>query len=202
MREVKKVKTALRAVERWEEYLFRRAVGINFIVWAALFAGAGIITLKLGPMVFTWLVVVVAGLFATVYLFASAGLTIAQKKPLAPTVVRRRDILMAMMGSLAVLVLLFSAAYFGGYLGYPVALLLFLGIVGVVTYYTGRRYPEQLIFGIVLVATSPLIYVLGTGDVAYMSALALIALTAGAGGVYSLLAARRALIEKKQPRAR
>jgi hypothetical protein len=147
-------------------------------------------------MVFTWLVVTVAGLFATVYLFASAGLTMAQKKPLATKVVRRRDILMVMMGSLVVLALLFSAAYFGGYLGYPVALPLFLGIVGVITYYTGRRYPEQLIFGIVLVAASPLIYVLGTCDVAYMSTLVLIALTAGAGGVYSLPAAQRALIEK------
>jgi len=203
MKEVKKVKTALRAVERWEEYLFRRALGMNAIVWITLFACAGLITLKVGPIFFLWLAVAVVCLCVTGYFFGSAGLAIARKKPKAFKIprLRRKDILIGMMAGLVVPLLTFGAAYFGGYLKYPVALPLFLGMVSVITYYTGKGYPEQLVGGTVLLVASPLIYALGTNDVTYASALALIALVGGAAGSYSLLTAPRVLKEK-QPKGR
>ena len=49
MKEVKKVSVALRAVERWEEYLFRTALGVTFIVCAAMVAVAGFVSLKASP---------------------------------------------------------------------------------------------------------------------------------------------------------
>jgi ATP-dependent protease HslVU (ClpYQ) peptidase subunit len=66
------------------------------------------------------------------------------------------------------------------------------------TYGKREMTRTQLFVGIVLVLASLPIYAMGVGDIAYLSMLAAIVLACGAGGMYALLAAPRALIEEKQ----
>jgi hypothetical protein len=231
MKEVKKVSAALRAVERWEEYLFRRISGVVFIMWAVIVAIAGLVTLQsniiagtIGMDVsifraFTWFIAVIAGFSITMYSAVSTGMTVARLLP--KEVVRSlpkeespdleispKQILVTVAPALAlvvmILALMASVVYFGGFLGYPVAFPLCFGIVALLVYTlgSGKKYPEQGIAGGLLLVASPLIYALGTGGVAYMSAFAIIVVVHGVGGVYSLLAAPRVLIKKKWPRSR
>ncbi|MDI6884478.1 MAG: hypothetical protein QMD00_05100 [Hadesarchaea archaeon] len=202
---VKKVSAALRAVERWESYLFRRAVGATFIVCAILVAVAGFITLKAEPIAsaigmssgaligFTWLVaMVVIGVPIIVYLFTSAGRALERRKPAAA---RYRKEFMC------VLLMWFAVMSIAGFLGpqYPVTWLVSIGVANVLTYAIVRKaghtaYPEQLAVGTILLAASPFIFAMGTAETAYLSMLVVV-LAYGAGGVYSLLAAPKALIE-------
>jgi len=202
-RKMKRMKAMPQAVERLEEYSLRRTFGAISIVWAALFAVAGFITLKVEPIILTWLVAMAIGVIVMLYLSISAGLTLAQMKPLPPTMPSRKEIFGEAAVAVAAFALLFVAGYFGGYMRYPIALLLPFGAMITLTYFgTGKRYPERLVVAAVSIAASPPIYTLGVGDVAYAAALAVVVLASSAGGVYSLLAARRALVKKKRPRRR
>ena len=208
MKEIKKVSAALRAVERWEEYLFRRAVGATFIVCAVLIAVAGFITLKAefiasaigmssGALIgFTWLVtMVVIGTPIIVYLFTSAGRALERIEPAAAKYRR------AFVG---VFLMWFALMSIAGFLGgaYAVSWVVCIGIANILTYAISRKvgkkgYPEQFVVGAILLAASPFIFAMGTTETAYLSMLTVIVLAYGAGGVYSLLAAPRALIEKE-----
>lgn len=207
MKEVKKVSAALKAVERWDEYLLRRAVGINFIVWAAVIAVGGFITLKAGPIAnaigvskevliaFTWLVAVAIAVPIIAYFFASAGKALVQAK-----VTRRRGRLMGIVLGVVWFACILGARRGGDFIGHATAWPLYIGIANVLSYTitkaTGRGYTEPLVIGTPLLAMSPAIYILGTGDVASLVGLTAIVLAYCAGGLYSLVAAARALVKE------
>lgn len=214
MKEVKKVETALRAVELLEEYTFRRALGATFIVWAVIIAVAGFVGLKAetiaraievdsGALIgFTLLVALIAGASATVYLFVSAGRVIAWKKPTA--VPSKKRLVGATIG-LVWFVLTFAAGWVGAWIGYAITWPVCVGLANVLTYaltrVLGKGYIEWLIVGIILLVASPLILIAEPADLAYMIALAAIVLAYGIGGICSLLAAPGALIGKKGPQS-
>jgi hypothetical protein len=185
---------------------------------------AGAIGMGLGTFrAFTWFIAATAGFSVVMYSAASTVMTVAllpkesrdlpkesRDLPKEPRDLTTTDlappsrVLVAVAPALAlvavILVLVASVVYFGGFLGYPVAFPLCFGIVSLLVYMlgSGRKYPEQGIAGGLLLAASPLIYVLGTSGVAYMSAFAVIVIVNGFGGVYSLLAAARVLIKEKR----
>ena len=212
MKEVKKVETALRAVERLEEYFFRRALGATFIVWAVIIAVAGFVGLKAETMAraievssgaligFTLLVALIAGASATVYLFISAGRVVAWKKPMA--VPFKKRLVGATIG-LVWFVLTFAAGWVGAWSGYVITWPVCVGLANVLTYaltrVVGRGYVEWLIVGVVLLAASPLILIAEPADLASMIVLAATVLAYGIGGICSLLAAPGALIEGRKP---
>jgi hypothetical protein len=193
-------------------------------MWAVIVAIAGLVTLQsnliagtIGVDVgifraFTWFIAVIAGFFITMYSAVSTGITIARSLPKEESLdldeIRPKQILVIVASALAlvvvILALMASVVYFGGFLGYPVAFPLCFGIVALLVYTqgNGKKYPEQGIAGSLLLAASPLIYTLGTGGVAHMSAFAIIVVVYGVGGVYSLRVAPRVLIKKKWPRSR
>jgi hypothetical protein len=211
------VETALKAIGRWEEYLLRRTAGVISITWAVIVAIAGLVTLQsnliagaigmdLGTFrAFTWFIAATASFSVLMYFIVSMEMTVARSLPKEESLeIRPKQILITVAPALAlvvvILVLVASVVYFGGFLGYPVAFPLCFGIVTLLVYTlgSGRKYPEQGIAGGLLLAASPLIYILGTSGVAYMSAFAIIVIVNGIGGVCSLLAAPRVLIKKKK----
>lgn len=222
MKEVKRVSAALRAVERWEEYLFCRALGMTFIVWAVTVAVAGFITLtaervasviglsKEALVSFTWLVAVVIAVPLTLRFFVSAGLTVARE--LSPAAKRRYRrigaVKTAAIFTAWAVIMLGGLRLLPGFLGFPASLVLCLGIANVLTYFIAEakegRYEKrkmtavQLLVGIVLVVASFPISALGVDNMAYLSMLAAIVVSYGSGGVYALIAASRALIEERE----
>jgi hypothetical protein len=210
MKEVKKVEAALRAVERWDKYLFRRALGVTFIVWAASVAVAGFVTLKAEQIAsaivvgkesligFTWLVTLSIALPVSGYFFVSAGRAVTRMK----SVQRHERAGLAGIG-IVWFVLMFTAGKIGEFIGYGTSWPLFIGIANLLTYAItkamGKGYPEQLLVGVLLLAASSIVYVIGTDEIAYLSGLASIVVAYSMGGAYSLLTAARALVEEKQP---
>jgi hypothetical protein len=211
MKEVKKVETALRTIERLEEYVFRRALGATFIVWAVIIAVAGFVGLKaeaiaraieLSPSTligFTLLVALLAGASLTAYLFISAGRFIGWKKSVAVPSKKR---LVGVAIGLVWFILTFVAGWVGAWVGHAITWPICIGLANVLTYaltrVIGRGYIEWIIIGVILLAASPLIFFTEPVDLAYMIALAVVVLAYGIGGICSLLAATEVLIKKKE----
>jgi hypothetical protein len=96
MKEVKKVETALRTVERWEEYLLRRTAGVISITWTVIVAIAGLVTLQSNLIAgaigmdlgtfrgFTWFIAATAGFSILIYSAVSTGMTVARSLPKEP----------------------------------------------------------------------------------------------------------------------
>ena len=208
MEEIKKIEEALLIVERYEAYLFKRALGIAFIVCAIVFPLTAFMVLKAQQLAellnmstgaFMTLVptlTLLIGMAVIVYSFTSAHVVTSRmrKTPL------NKDI----THMIVIFLVWFFAFYLTNYVPEPYTVISWLwagGLASLTSYWVLKRenpswaYPELLTVGVIcLIFSVPLFLMRGSQLV---EALAFLTFSVSflAGGLHSLINASKELSE-------
>lgn len=204
MEEVEKVTEALKLVERYEEYLFRKAFGVLFIVFGILGPLTGYLISNAQPLanvlgvsadafaLFTVVIIWIIGYAIILRSFASATIVYQKRQKFS----FRRD-----APHIITIILVWFVSFF--LINFaperltPVAWLWAPGIGSVVTYIIIRKthgnYPELLLTGLALLITS--LPIAAISDLALAGSVSMVTFSASffIGGLYSTITATRAL---------
>lgn len=207
MEEVEKVTEALKLVERYEEYLFRKAFGALFVVFGILGPLTGYLVSNAQPLasvlgisadafaLFTAVVIWIIGCAIILRSFASAMIVYQKRHRFS----FRRDA----PHIIAVILVWFVSFFFVNFAPetlMPVAWLWAAGSGSVLTYLIIRKphasYPEFLLTGLVLLITS--LPIAAISDLALAESASMVTFSASffIGGLYSVMTATRALSKK------
>lgn len=204
MEEVEKVTEALKLVERYEEYLFRKAFGVLFIVLGILGPLTGYLISNAQPLanvlginadalaLFTTVIIWIIGCAIILRSFASATIVYQKKHKFS-----FRSDAPHIIAIILVWLVPFFLVKFAPERLMPVAWLWAAGISSVITYIIIRKthgnYPELLLTGLALLITSLPIAVIS--DLALAESVSTVTFSVGffIGGLYSTITATRAL---------
>lgn len=204
MEEVEKVTEALKLVERYEEYLFRKAFGVLFIVFGILGPLTGYLISNAQPLanvfgvsadafaLFTVVIIWIIGYAIILRSFASATIVYQKRHKFS----FRRDA-PHMIAIILIWFVSFFLINFAPERLMPVAWLWAAGISSVVTYIIIRKthgnYPESLLTGLALLITS--LPIAAISDLTLAGSVSMVTFSASffIGGLYSTITAIRAL---------
>ena len=199
---------ALRLVERYEEYLFRRALGVAFIVNGIVFPSIAFLALNaeslsalfnMGAEVFLTLastIIVIIGIAVIIYCFTSAQIVTSK--------MRKSSFWKDAPHMIAGFSIWFISFYLTNYAPEPYTVVSWLwagGFASLVSYLfmrmmpEHRGFPELLIVGVILLVTSIPILVLGSMLFVETAAILIFVVSFFAGGLYSITTASKVLSE-------
>jgi hypothetical protein len=208
MEDLEKIGEALRLVERYEAYLFRRALGIAFIVCGVVFPLSAFMVLKaqsladlfnLGAeafVAFAPTILLLVGMAIIVYSFTSAHVVTAR--------MRKTPVKKDLPHMVVLFLVWFFSFYLTNYAPEPYMAISWLwagGIASLISYSILKRedsnwyYPELLIVGVIcLVVSIPLLMI---GDSQLIEVLAFLTFSVSfiAGGFHSIINASKELSE-------
>jgi hypothetical protein len=211
MEEVEKVSEALQLVERYEDYLFRKAWGTNLIVWGILVPLNALLILKAQPIAnilgispepfisLALAMTLIVGVATVIYTFTSATIATSRRRGFS----FRRDIPHAVAIPL-IWFLSFNLTAFVPERFEVVSLLWAAGIACLLSYLILRRvpvhgrYPELLLVGLILLIASLPIAVVSDVALAQTAALVVFIISFVVGGLYSIITASKVLSESRQ----
>jgi len=206
MEDYVKIGEALRLVERYEDYLFRRAMGISFIVNGLVFPTIVLLALNAGrlsdffninPDVFIPLAsgtVLLGGISVIIYVFTSAHVMSSR--------LRHRSLWSNASHMIIMFSLWFLSFFVTGYAPPPYEVVSWLwagSFASLFTYAFNRftskdwNYPELLIVGAILLLSSIPVLGMGNTETANIVAVAVLAVSFFTAGLYSFNAAQRIL---------
>lgn len=206
MEEVEKVSEALRLVEKYESYLFRKAWGTNLIVWGILVPLNALLILKAKPIadilsmsaeVFMSLasaMTLIAGVATVIYTLTSATIATSRRRKFS----FRRD----MPHAVAIFLIWFISFNLTTFVPERfgvVSLLWAAGSASLLSYLVLRKvpvhgsYPELLLVGLILLIASLPIAGVTDAALAQTATLVIFAVSFVAGGLYSIITASKAL---------
>ena len=208
MEDLEKIGEALRLVERYEAYLFRRALGIAFIVCGVVFPLSAFMVLKAQPlaellnisaeafMAFAPTILLLVGMAIIVYSFTSAHVVTSK--------MRKTPVKKDLPHMIILFLVWFFSFYLTNYAPEPYTAISWLwagGIASLISYSILKRenpswyYPELLIVGVIcLVVSVPLLMI---GDSQLVETLAFLTFSVSfiAGGFHSIINASKELSE-------
>jgi hypothetical protein len=209
MEEVEKVSEALKLVEKYENYLFRKAWGISLIVWGILIPLSSYLVLKAQPiatildtsveafmtLVTAMTLIVCAAL--TIYTFVSAEIATLRRRRFS----FRRDVPHAVIISLIWFVFFRLTAFVPERFG-VVSLLWAPSGACLLSYLVLRKvhggYLEVLLVGLILLIASLPVVAISDVALAQIATLVIFAVSFVIGGLYSIIAASKALSENRR----
>lgn len=211
MEEVEKVSEALRLVEKYESYLFRKAWGTNLIVWGILVPLNVLLILKAQPiadilgmsaeafMSLASAMTLIVGAAIVIYTLTSATIVASRRRKFS----FRRDMPHAVVISLIWFISFNLTAFVPERFG-AVSLLWAAGGASLLSYLVLRKvsahgsYPELLLVGLILLIASLPIAGVSDAALAWTATLVVFAVSFVAGGLYSIITASKALSESRQ----
>jgi len=204
--EVEKVSEALRLVEKYESYLFRKAWGTNLIVWGILVPLNALLILKAKPiadilsmsaeafMSLASAMTLIAGVATVIYTLTSATIATSRRRKFS----FRRDmphaVAIFLIWFISFNLITFVPERFG-----VVSLLWAAGSASLLSYLVLRKvpvhgsYPELLLVGLILLIASLPIAGVTDAALAQTATLVIFAVSFVAGGLYSIITASKAL---------
>lgn len=206
MEEVEKVSEALRLVEKYESYLFRKAWGTNLIVWGILVPLNALLILKAKPiadilsmsaeafMSLASAMTLIAGVATVIYTLTSATIATSRRRKFS----FRRD----MPHAVAIFLIWFISFNLTTFVPERfgvVSLLWAAGSASLLSYLVLRKvpvhgsYPELLLVGLILLIASLPIAGVTDAALAQTATLVIFAVSFVAGGLYSIITASKAL---------
>lgn len=206
MEEVEKVSEALRLVEKYESYLFRKAWGTNLIVWGILVPLNALLILKAKPiadilsmsaeafMSLASAMTLIAGVAIVIYTLTSATIATSRRRKFS----FRRDMPHAVAIFLIWFISFNLTAFVPERFG-VVSLLWAAGSASLLSYLVLRKvpvhgsYPELLLVGLILLIASLPIAGVTDAALAQTATLVIFAISFVAGGLYSIITASKAL---------
>jgi hypothetical protein len=204
--EVEKVSEALRLVEKYESYLFRKAWGTNLIVWGILVPLNALLILKAKPiadilsmsaeafMSLASAMTLIAGVATVIYTLTSATIATSRRRKFS----FRRD----MPHAVAIFLIWFISFNLTTFVPERfgvVSLLWAAGSASLLSYLVLRKvpvhgsYPELLLVGLILLIASLPIAGVTDAALAQTATLVIFAVSFVAGGLYSIITASKAL---------
>ena len=209
MEEIRKIEEALLIVERYEAYLFKRALGIAFIVCGVVFPLTAFMVLNAEPLAelldmssgafvtFVPAITLLVGMAVIIYSFTSAHVVTAR--------MRKAPVVKDLTHMVVMFLVWFMAFYLTNYAPEPYTAVSWLwagGVASLISYSVLRRenpswvYPELLIVGVICLAVSiPLLLMRGSPMVEGLAFLTF-GVSFIAGGFHSLINASRELSER------
>lgn len=206
MEEFEKLGEALRVVERYEDYLFRRAMGVAFIVNGLIFPLMVLLTLNpeslssyfdMDPVVFVPLasgLILLAGISVIIYVFTSAHVVSSR--------LRKTSLLANASHMVLGFCIWFFSFYLTKYAPEPYRVVSWLwagGFASLATYAFNRMssedwsYPELIVVGVIVLVASIPIMSLGATETASVISVAVLSISFFAAGIYSFSVAQRFL---------
>jgi len=208
MEEIRKLEEVLRIVERYEAYLFRRALGIAFIICGVVFPLTAFMVLKAKPLAellnmssevfitFAPTITLFVGMAAIIYSFTSAHVVTAR--------MRKTPLKKDLPHMIVLFLVWFLAFYLTNYVPEPYTAVSWLwagGVASLISYSVLKWenpswcYPELLIVGVICLTVSvPLLLVRGSQLVEVLTFLTF-SVSFLSGGVHSLINASKELSE-------
>jgi hypothetical protein len=204
--EVEKVSEALRLVEKYESYLFRKAWGTNLIVWGILVPLNALLILKAKPiadilsmsaeafMSLASAMTLIAGVATVIYTLTSATIATSRRRKFS----FRRD----MPHAVAIFLIWFISFNLTTFVPERfgvVSLLWAAGSASLLSYLVLRKvpvhgsYPELLLVGLILLIASLPVAGVTDAALAQTATLVIFAVSFVAGGLYSIITASKAL---------
>jgi hypothetical protein len=208
LEEIRKIEEALLIVERYEAYLFKRALGIAFIVCGVAFPLTAFMVLNAEPLAellnmssgtfvtFVPTITLLVGMAAVIYSFTSAHVVTARMRK---TPVRKDLTHMVVM-----FLVWFLAFYLTNYVPEPYTAVSWLwagGVASLISYSVLKRenpswvYPELLIVGVICLTVSVPLLLMGGSQLVEGLAFLTFGVSFIAGGFHSLINASRELSE-------
>ena len=209
MEEIRRIEEALLIVERYEAYLFKRALGIAFIVCGVAFPLTAFMILNAEPLAellnmspgafvtFVPAITLLVGMAAIIYSFTSAHVVTAR--------MRKTPVVKDLTHMVVMFIVWFMAFYLTNYVPEPYTAVSWLwagGVASLISYTVLKRenpswvYPELLIVGVICLAVSvPLLLMKGSPIVEGLAFLTF-GMSFIAGGFHSLINASRELSER------
>ena len=211
MEEIERFEKALRLVERYEGYLFRRATGIALIICGVVFPLTAFLVLNAQTiasllnmsteafLAFIPTVVLLIGAAMIVYKFTSAHVVTSR--------MRKESIWKDFPHMVVMFMVWFLSFLLTNYVPEPYTVISWLwagGFASLVSYLVLRRepanenYPELLIVGLICIFSSlPLLVVLGT-QIVETTVFLIFSVSFIAGGIYSIITASKVLNERQK----
>jgi len=208
LEDIRKIEEALLIVERYEAYLFKRALGIAFIVCGIVFPLTAFMIVKAKPLAvllnmsfeafitFAPTITLLVGMAIILYSFTSAHVVTAR--------MRKTPVRKDLTHMVTLFLVWFFAFYVTNYVPEPYTAVSWLwagGVASLISYSILKRenpnwyYPELLIVGVIcLTASAPLLLIRGPQLVEELSFLTF-SVSFLAGGFHSLINASKELSE-------
>lgn len=206
MEEVERIGEVLKLVERYEDYLFRRAWGMTFIVFGLLTPVSFLIILKAQPIAMvlgmsteafiSLASITIALTLAAIitYLFASAAVALSKKRKFSFS----RDVPLALLLSLTWFIS-FQLTRYAPERFAAVSWLWAGGFAGLFSYLiflkaqVHKGFRELLVTGLILIAASIPIAFIADASTAETASLIVFSIAFVGGGIYSILKATKVL---------
>lgn len=211
MEELERFEKALRLVERYEGYLFRRALGIGLIICGVVFPLTAFLVLKAQSManmlnmsaeaflVFVPTVVLLIGMAMIVYNFTSAHVVTSRM---------RKESIWKDFPHMALMFMVWFISFFlTNYVPEPFTTVSWLwagGGASLLSFLVLRRepananYPELLIIGLICVVSSLPLLLVSDAQLALTVTFLVFSASFIAGGVYSIVNASKLLSESEK----
>jgi hypothetical protein len=206
LEEFEKLDKALRVVERYEDYLFRRAMGVAFVVNGLIFPLMVLLALNpegpssyfnMDPEVFVPLatgVILLAGVSVIIYVFTSAHVVSSR--------LRKTSLWANSSHMILEFCIWFFSFYLTKYAPEPYRVVSWLwagGFASLATYAFNRKtsenwsYPELIVVGVIVLVASIPILPFGATETASLISVAVLSISFFAAGIYSFSVAQRFL---------
>lgn len=211
MEEFEKINRALRLVERYEQYLFRRACGVALIICGAVFPSTALLGLKaqamaellnMSPEAFVAFVpgmILLIGVGTIIYIFTSAHVATSRMRKSPVWKDAPHMILMFMIW--------FTSFFLTNYVPEPFTVVSWLwagGLASLLSYFVLKRepahenYPQFLIIGIICLAASLPILILRNRPLVETITFLVFGVSFVSGGLYSIANASKVLSESEK----